>query len=88
MISRKKNGGRQKGTPNKTTSEMRDTIRKILSTHLENIDEDLEHLTPYQRIEVLTRLMGYCIPKMLPSELNNLQDEKIEVVFVKGKTIL
>lgn len=88
MNNRKKHGGRKLGTPNKTTSELRQTIKAIIESQFENIINDIELLKPYQRLDIITKLLPYAIPKLLPNEDDKIENEKIEVVFVQGKTIL
>ena len=58
-------GGRQKGTPNKTTS----TLREIISQHWQEYQEskfkeDLDALDPATRITVMERYAQYIAPKM------------------------
>lgn len=88
MKNRKKYGGRQLGTPNKTTSELRQTIKAIIESQFENIINDIELLKPYQRLDIITKLLPYAIPKLMPNQNDKIENEKIEVVFVEGKTIL
>lgn len=88
MENRKKRGGRSKGTPNKLTSELRQAIKNVVSNQMENLERDMKRLTPYQRLDLTIKLMGYCLPKLQPSETDKVDDNKIEVVFVQGKTIL
>ena len=86
MENRTKKGGRQKGTPNKTTNELRNAIKNIVDSQMETIEQDIKKLTPFQRIDLTIKLMQYCLPKVVPS--NDIVDNKIEVIFQKGKTIL
>lgn len=60
--------GRQPGTPNKTTREHRELITAIVNRELENIDTYLSQLEPYQRIEVLIKLLPYTCPKIAPTK--------------------
>jgi hypothetical protein len=59
-----KYGGRQKGTPNKLTKELRSVLKDILYQELEQIQERLDALKPKQRIELLIKLMPYVLPKV------------------------
>jgi hypothetical protein len=59
-----KYGGRQKGTPNKLTKELRSVLKDILYQELEQIQEHLETLNPKERIELLIKLMPYALPKV------------------------
>ena len=58
-----KYGGRQKGTPNRITKELRTLLKDILYQELEQVRERLELLEPKERIEILIKLMPYVLPK-------------------------
>ena len=60
----KKYGGRQKGTPNKLTKELRSFLKDILYQELEQIQEHLETLNSKERVELLIKLMPYILPKV------------------------
>jgi hypothetical protein len=57
-------GGRQKGTPNKMTKELRSVLKDVLYQELEQIQEHLNALNPKERIELLIKLMPYALPKV------------------------
>ena len=59
-----KYGGRQKGTPNRITKELRTLLKDILYHELEQVQERLELLEPKERIELLIKLMPYALPKV------------------------
>ena len=62
----KKTGGRQKGTPNKTTSFMREVITEKWWQYQESgqFDKDLEELPPQVRAVLMERYAQYIAPKM------------------------
>ena len=60
----KKYGGRQKGTPNKLTKELRSILKEVVHNELINIEERLDQLEPKHRVELIIKLMPYVFPKM------------------------
>ena len=58
----KKFGGRQKGTPNKITSEIRDKITLLVSGTIDSID--VSSLTQFEKVKVLNTLCQYIVPKL------------------------
>tara|TARA_B100000700_G_C14374744_1_gene547675 strand:- start:45 stop:287 length:243 start_codon:yes stop_codon:yes gene_type:complete len=60
----KKYGGRQKGTPNKLTKELRFNLKDILFNELETLEDRLEELEPRVRIELLIKLMPFVFPRI------------------------
>ena len=60
----KKYGGRQKGTPNRMTKELRVLLKDIIYQELEELQERFSLLEPKQRIELIIKLMPYILPKV------------------------
>ena len=51
----KKYGGREKGTPNRLTKELRSVLKDIVYQELEKIEEDLNELEPKERLELVLK---------------------------------
>ena len=60
----KKTGGRTAGTPNKVTSELRKTLKGIMANQLETLPQTLEQLPAKERLEMIIKLMPFCLPKV------------------------
>ena len=52
-----KSGGRQKGTPNKLTTEIRSVLKDIIDYEIDTIEERLLQLEPKERIELVIKLI-------------------------------
>lgn len=78
---RTKTGGRKKGTPNKTTSPVREVISKMLDSYYnsETFAADIDALEPRDRVAAMERLTAYAVPK--------LQSTTLEAVVEKKSTI-
>ena len=59
-----KYGGRQKGTPNRMTKELRSVLKDVLYQELEQIQTHLDTLKPRERVELLIKLMPFVLPKV------------------------
>lgn len=59
-------GGRQKGTPNKSTSTLREIIAELWRKYQDSgqFAEDLEALDPEARATLMERYAQYIAPKM------------------------
>jgi hypothetical protein len=66
-----KYGGRQKGTPNKTTKETRDVLKSIIDSEIQNLPELFQEMKPHQRADILIKLIQYVLPKPESSEAFN-----------------
>ena len=60
----KKFGGREKGTPNKLTKELRSALKDVLYDEIERLPHRLDALETKDRLELLVKLMPYVFPKV------------------------
>ena len=60
----KKYGGRQKGTPNRMTKELRSILKDILYEEIEALQERLDALKPKEILELIIKLMPYALSKV------------------------
>ena len=60
----KKFGGRQKGTPNKLTKELRSVLKDVLYEEIDRLPERLDELETKDRLELLVKLMPFVFPKV------------------------
>lgn len=59
-----KTGGRKPGTPNKVTSELRETLKAVIDQELQQLCDTLAQLPVRDRIELVIKLMPYAMPKV------------------------
>jgi hypothetical protein len=64
MAQRTKTGGRQIGTPNRVTKELRVALKDALYNELENLGGYLAGLEPKDRLEIIVKLLPYALPKV------------------------
>jgi hypothetical protein len=61
---RAKTGGRKKGSVNRTTKDLREKIKEIVDSELQNIETILGKLTEKERTDLLAKLLPFVLPKM------------------------
>ena len=84
MHKRVKMGGRQKGTPNKTTQKMKDTIENLINDQLlPTLHDDIRQLSPYERTKLLTSLLRFYMPTILAQADHTGQEVPI-ILIEKG----
>lgn len=59
-----KKGGRQKGTLNKASKELKPVITALVNKELKNIDVLLSQVDAETRLLFITKLLPYVVPKM------------------------
>ena len=73
----KKFGGREKGTPNKLTAELRSALKDVLYDEIEQIPHRLDELEAKDRLELLVKLLPYVLPKV--NNISAISDEPIDL---------
>lgn len=58
-----KTGGRQAGTPNRVTGELRSFVSNLIDDNREQIVKDLKSLRPKERLAVIEKLMQFVLPR-------------------------
>lgn len=71
-----KTGGRKAGTPNKITSELRESLKAILAGELVTLSATLDKLPDKDRLDVVLKLMPYCMPKI--ESINGRYDKALD----------
>ena len=60
--------GRKKGTPNRTTEEVRQALLKLLDENLDQLRKDLKTMKPRDRATILITLAKHCTPPAMNPE--------------------
>ncbi len=70
---RVKSGGRVAGTPNRVTSEFRETVQKLLDDNRENVSLWLTEVAsddPARALDLIAKLAEFAAPKLLRTEVS------------------
>jgi len=77
--------GRTKGTQNKVTKHLRESITSFLENNFERLENDFELLTPKDRIKFYCDLLQYGLPKLqtvqLETDFENLTDMELDRII-------
>lgn len=81
-----KTGGRQAGTPNKATSDVKSKIAALIDEHFDTIKGDLEVLEPKERVTAYLKFLEYVLPKQREQkiDLSTLTDEQVDELLAKA----
>ena len=74
----KKFGGRQKGTPNKLNSKIKDKLSDIITDAISTLD--LEDMTKAERLKLIQLGLPYIITKPQQEEIQEQQNFTIEII--------
>ena len=76
--TRKKFGGRTKGTPNKLNSKIKDKLSSIISEAIDSFD--IEDMTKAERLKLIQLGMPYIITKPQQEEIQEQQNITVEII--------
>ena len=76
--TRKKFGGRQKGTPNKLNSKIKDKLLDIISDAISTLN--IEDMTKAERLKLIQLGLPYIITKPQQEEIQEQQNFTIEII--------
>ena len=71
MAYGQKTGGREKGTTNKITKEIKDVLKAVIDPEIENLQKLLNKLEPIDRINIIIKLLPFVIPKIQTIKTEN-----------------
>ena len=74
----KKFGGRQKGTPNKLNSKIKDKLSNIISDAISTLN--IEDMTKAERLKLIQLGLPYIITKPQQEEIQEQQNFTIEII--------
>ena len=84
----KKLGGRKKGIPNKSTTQIRELLNSVLQEEIERVPEYFNAITdPKQRLDALAKLLPFIVPKMqsikeVKQEDNHINKIEVEIIRI------
>lgn len=87
----KRNGaGRIKDRPNRTTTEFKDTIRKLLEDNAENVSKwllEVSESNPAKALDLLVKLAEFAAPKLIRAEVAGDKDNPLIVNHITRTVI-
>lgn len=77
-----KTGGRLKGTPNKTTSEIRAVLSSFVSSNIDTMQQDFDSIKePILRLQMMEKLLKYILPTNVKTDYQFEAKEKQEIII-------
>lgn len=83
---REKTGGRQPGSTNRTTTDIKSRIANFIDEQFDSIADDMSQLKPKERVTAYLKLMEYVVPKQREQkiDLSTLTDEQVDDLLNKA----
>ena len=79
----RKFGGREIGTPNKITSEIRERYSLLVGNNMDRLQDDLDSLEPKERVECILKIARFVLPtlKAIDMDFTQTNVKPLEVNF-------
>ena len=79
-MSRQKYGGREKGTPNRLTSKVKDKLERILDKCIDSLS--IDDMSNQEELKAIQLCLQYLMPKPTPEreDKNIVQHFEVEIV--------
>lgn len=80
-------GGRPKGTPNKTTTDLRAAVTSFLNANWSRVQKEFDQLEAKDKLQFIDKMLAYSLPKLqavqmdLSTDLQTLSDEQLDNLF-------
>ena len=75
-------GGRTKGTPNRTTTEIRQNFQLLIENNLTTLENDIKELEPKDRIKAILDLSKFVLLSIKAKELSTVDDRNIRPIVI------
>ncbi len=87
MAKRAKTGGRKKGTPNKTTTELRSMVTKFTIENFPEFQNAFSDLSAKGKVFAFLRLLKFSIPEYgsITDSIQNLPEHDLEFLLERFK---
>lgn len=74
--------GRPKNAVNRTTNAVKECFTTLLECNLEQLQEDISSLKPYERIRIILELANYVLPRMKAVEVTNVDNDNYKPIVI------
>lgn len=61
-------GGREAGTPNKISDELRQVVKSFIEKNIGEIQSSFDQLKPKDKLMFLEKMLQYSLPKIQPAK--------------------
>lgn len=74
--------GRPKNSLNKNTNAVKECFTTLLEGNLDQLQDDINQLKPYERIKVMLEIANYFAPKLKAVEVTNVENENYKPIIL------
>ena len=87
LVSRAGKLSTRKGVPNRTTQQVRKAFQLLIDDNLEQMQSDLDALTPRDRLRFIIDLSKFILPQLQAVSIDDLRDkDEFRVITINLKS--
>jgi hypothetical protein len=80
-----KYGGRQRGTGNKISAELKEVLNEYCINEFQFLNANIERLTLHERIILFTKVLPFILPKKGAPEASMKENAKVPIIIFSNK---
>ena len=80
-----KYGGRQLGTGNKISAELKEVLNEYCMNEFQYLNANIQRLTLHERIILFTKVLPFVLPKNGVPEANMAEAAKVPIIIFTNK---
>lgn len=86
-MKRAKTGGRQAGTPNKSTAQLKDLVYSFLHANVQDLQKQYDELKPSEKLDFFQKLLRFALPTQAQAKVDfeRLSEEDLNTVIDRLK---
>ena len=85
MPKGKKYGGRQRGTGNKISAELKEVLNEYCMNEFQFLNANIERLTLSERLVFFLKVLPFILPKNSVPEANTCEAAKVPIIIFSDK---
>lgn len=80
-----KTGGRELGTPNKSTDELRQTVQSFIENNLDSMQANFDLLEPKEKLLFIEKMLNFSLPRLQATQLTAQVTPIVELTHEERK---
>lgn len=80
--------GRPKGTPNKTTGQLRNAVQAFIENNIERMQENFDLLEPKEKLLFIEKMLNYSLPRLQATQLTTPKEPEVQMTDEERKAAI
>jgi len=81
----RKTGGRRRGTPNRTTAELKEALKAFVDRNIDQLQEDFDTLDPEKRLTFFEKIVRMVLPPPVNPDSLTIEQMESLIQYLENK---